>query len=190
MEQITIDSTPSAIEFDIINSGENISSRRNLDTVSRIKLDIDFSTDSFVKNITNRDEKLGLETASRSSEDIMSSFDFTNRGFVSSEAWVNVEIFNSKVLEVNKEKVTCECLVDQENLLFQTRVFSREMFLHIKKISASMLVQIVVKSKPGSSRIDIIDGKGIVDKRLFELNHLWDGLKDSNLGKPIDFSND
>jgi hypothetical protein len=111
---------------------------------------------------------------------------FSNRGFVLNENWKNTKNIESRILKADQNLVTCECVIDKENKIFETRVFPRELFGHIKKVTFGTLVMVVVKSKIGSSRIDIINGENMINKSTFDLVDDWESLKSSGLDNPLD----
>lgn len=123
-------------------------------------------------------------------EDIKSEFDFKNRGFISAENWTKSVNLQAQVILINKNQITCECLIDKENRKFETRVFSKELFLHLSNLNIKSFVLITIRTKPGSSRIDIFDGKHMVSEQIFKVQNSWNLLKNSGLDKPISFNND
>ena len=83
-------------------------------------------------------------------------FDIGQRGFISGETWNKVINLHSKIVQVTKESVSCECLIDKENQVFDTRTFPKELFSHLDTLAEGQLILINIKTKPGSSRIDIL----------------------------------
>lgn len=108
------------------------------------------------------------------------------KGFISAESWSKVTNLHSRIAQVTKSIVSCECLIDKENQIFEVRDFPKEMFTHFDSLFEGKLVLISLKTKPGSSRIDIHEGDGLVDKSLFDLEDEWKELENSDLGKPLD----
>ncbi len=60
----------------------------------------------------------------------------------------------------------------------EKRTFPRLIFDAVPNLKEGSLVIVGIKQKAGSIRIDIKNGKGIVDPRKFELESLIDSLKD------------
>lgn len=106
-----------------------------------------------------------------------------------SELWKKTISFHASILQITKKQVYCDCLIDKENGFFETRVFPKELFEHLQNIAEKALVVIRIQTKPGSSRIDVFDGKGIVDPATFEVNDIFDSLKNSGLDNSIAFEN-
>jgi len=110
-----------------------------------------------------------------------------SNGFIINENWQESLIFHAKIINITNEIVVCECLIDKENLTFQSRNFPRSLFEHIYGLCVGKFVFIKILSKPGSSRIDITDGKNFINKTYFDINDGWDDLRNSGMGKPIKF---
>jgi hypothetical protein len=120
----------------------------------------------------------------------LSDYDFKNQGFFSSEVWTKTFNLHARISKVAKTKVTCECVVDRENKLFEIRTFPNLLFDHLQNKEINHPVIVSIKTKPGSTRIDIRDGKNIVDLSIFDLNDGWKELYNSGLDKPLSTSDD
>lgn len=107
------------------------------------------------------------------------------KGYVSGENWNKVINLHSKVAQITKDIVSCECLIDKENQIFEVRNFTKEMFSHLDNLFEGKLILVSIKTKPGSSRIDIHNGDGLVDENLFNLEDEWKDLENSGLDKPL-----
>lgn len=94
------------------------------------------------------------------------------------EQWDDQIMLHARVYEVSEQTVSCDCVVDEETQLIEKRTFPRLIFDTIPNLQEGSLVIIDIKQKAGSIRIDIKNGKGIVDPRKFELESLIDSLKD------------
>lgn len=111
---------------------------------------------------------------------------FRNRGVIANEQWVDVITIPSKVISIDEHQISCECSIDIDNDKFETRSFPKELFSNIPNLDINSPIFIKINYKPGSSRIDVLDGKGIVDMNIFELNSGWDKLKGSGLDQPFE----
>lgn len=111
----------------------------------------------------------------------------SHRDFIMNESWDKTLNISSRIMHITKDSVSCECVIDRENKVFQTRQFPRELFEHIEPLESQRLVIIKIRSKIGSSRIDIYNGENLVDASLFEIKDNWDSLKDSDLHTPLSF---
>ncbi len=124
------------------------------------------------------------------SDDILKPDIFLNqllntRSFLSNEPWDKVQNIHSRVLKISKDMVTCECLIDKEKNIFENRNFPKYLFNHIEKLNNNPYIILTIKSKTGSTRIDILDGEKLVDKKRFELKDSWDDLEGSDFGVPL-----
>ena len=87
-------------------------------------------------------------------------------------------ILHAHVYDVSDQTVGCDCIVDEETQLMEKRTFPRLIFDAVPNLKEGSLVIVDIKQKAGSIRIDIKNGKGIVDPQKFELESLIDSLKD------------
>ncbi len=94
------------------------------------------------------------------------------------EQWDDQIILHAHVYDVGGQTVGCDCIVDEETQLMEKRTFPRLIFDAIPNLKEGSLVIVDIKQKAGSIRIDIKNGKGIVDPQKFELEALIDSLKD------------
>ena len=108
------------------------------------------------------------------------------RGFFVREPWDMELNIQSRVIQYSNTFVSCECLIDKENKVFEVRNFPRHLFDHISGLEQKPYVLVAIKSKVGSIRIDIADGSKLVDKKFFELNDEWDNLDDSDFNVTLD----
>jgi len=107
---------------------------------------------------------------------------FTTKGsHLINETWEKTLNIQSRVMQLNKEFVTCECLIDKEQSIFENRVFPAYLFGHIKNLSVGSYALLSIKSKPGSTRIDVYDGAQLVEKKYFELKADWGDATDFNI---------
>lgn len=112
---------------------------------------------------------------------------FRDYGFISNEKWTNSHRVQAKVVKWDSYSVSCDCLMDKDSLKFETRVFNRELFGHLKNLSDNTYVLININSKPGAMRIDIYNGDGVVEKKLFDWKSKLDKFEGLGLGKTIDW---
>lgn len=111
---------------------------------------------------------------------------FKNRIFMAYENWDKTINVNSKIIQSSKDFVICECLVDKEHNIFEKMSFPRHLFNHIEDLKINPYVILTIQSKTGSTRIDVINGEKLVDKKVFELNEEWAELDDKDFNKPLD----
>ena len=126
----------------------------------RNSVDFNKFADPFVKGINLKDVSLPVNT-------------------LLTEQWDGDQnILHAHVYDVSDQTVGCDCIVDEETQLMEKRTFPRLIFDAIPNLKEGSLVIIDIKQKAGSIRIDIKNGKGIVDSQKFELEALIDSLKD------------
>jgi hypothetical protein len=110
---------------------------------------------------------------------------FKIRGFIANENWEKTINIDSKIIRKDKNFVICECLVDKTNNLFEKMSFPAHLFSHIDNYKTNPFVILSIKSKIGSTRIDVIKGEGSVDKKAFELNEEWEKLDGKDFNQPL-----
>lgn len=105
--------------------------------------------------------------------------------FQSFEHWENKISLDGIVADVTNESVTIKCLLDEDEGVFQNRVFPKDLLKNINGLEIDYPIIIKINSKPGKISIVILDGTGIVDLAPFNLDVDLKDLIDSNLGQPI-----
>lgn len=94
-----------------------------------------------------------------------------------SEEWDDFTILDAHVYSFDDKTVNCDCLIDRERDLIEKRTFPRYLFDRLSKLEIGYLVWIKIRQKPGSIRIDVVDGKGLVNKEIFAQEKIWNGLE-------------
>ena len=92
----------------------------------------------------------------------------------------------SRIVDVTKDTVVCDCLIDQENNIFETRQYPRILFENLKELKKNSYALISIKIKAGSSRIDVYEGNNLVDKKIFKVSDEWAQDDFSDLNTPLD----
>lgn len=107
-------------------------------------------------------------------------------GFIPDENWTKVQLISGRVIKLTKSEVACECIfyID-EYKEYQIRNFSRSLFEHLEPIKEGKLLKIKISQKPGSFRIDIIDGKGLGVEKEFSEQDKWNELKNFEMDDPF-----
>jgi hypothetical protein len=119
-------------------------------------------------------------------EDILAPI-FESRKFLINEHWDDPSInIPSRIIEIDQKTVVCECLIDEEKNIFETRKFPRLLFNNLKELKKHSYALISIKSKVGSMRIDVYEGKNLVDKRRFNLSDEWNQIDFSDLNNSLE----
>jgi len=113
---------------------------------------------------------------------------FRKSGFIARENWTNRFFFKAKVISNKADTVTCDCLIDEEKSTFQTRIFPAILFKNLRNLKIGALVYIKTFIRPGASKIEIFDGKGIVNDELFNEELEWEKLKNTQQAKPFSYA--
>src|ERR1035437_5215664 len=122
-----------------------------------------------------------VSTKKEKQEDLKSITDFSARensyfkelfkmkGFIGNEHWEKTLNISSRIASFNNDYGICACLIDNEKKIFRQRSFPRYLFNHIENIKSKPYVLLSIQSKTGSTRIDVIKGNNLVNKKAFEL---------------------
>lgn len=111
---------------------------------------------------------------------------FKTRVFITNETWDKTINVNAKILYKDINTVICECLIDKTNLVFEKMSFPSHIFNHIDNYSEYPFVILSIKSKVGSTRIDVTRGEGLVDKKVFEISEEWQKLNGQDFNQPLE----
>lgn len=134
------------------------------------------SNDSFYKGTNPRfADPISSNIASKPK--LVDTLDFLKDNNIS-ETWDSQIMLHAKVYAIDQQVVSCDCIIDEESRLMERRSFPRTLFDNLANLAEGSLVIVDIKQKAGSMRIDIKNGKGIVDAQKFEIEHLIDSLKD------------
>lgn len=109
-----------------------------------------------------------------------------SKGFLLNEHWDNTFNIQSRILQIFKNEIICECLVDTENNIFENRGFERILFENINDLKIGKFIWLVIQTKKGSSRIDVFNGEGMVNKLKFNLIDKLKALEGLGLDNPIE----
>jgi len=139
------------------------------------------------KEVSKKEEHIEIPTTREISLD---DFDFRHQGFISNEIWSKSFNLHARITKILKNRITCECVIDKENQLFETRSFPTLLFDHLPKKEINHPIIVSIKTRPGSTRIDIRDGRNIVDLSIFDLKAGWKELINSGLDKPLSLPNE
>ena len=97
----------------------------------------------------------------------------------------------SQVIELDSNFVTCDCLVDKEQMVFETRTFPRILFDNIDTLVSGSYILLSIKSKPGTIKFDVYKGESFFDIKLFKkaskAEEIWNNLEKVDFDDPFDF---
>lgn len=103
----------------------------------------------------------------------------TQVGISNIENWSFQEYLSGRIINVNDKFIECECLISRDNSIFQIRSFEKSLFDNLKNAVQNSFVKIKLSQKPGSQRIDVIDGSGLGIEKDFEVkDDIWSGIKE------------
>ncbi|MGE0562770.1 MAG: hypothetical protein AB7O47_13205 [Flavobacteriales bacterium] len=169
-------------EIKISKSDINEISKDESDDVlkSFAPLDTQFN---FVK-VDYNESKITEKLSSESEVDISHNI-FKNRDVILNEKWDDVQSIQGKIVHYTKDFVYVDCLRNVNERLFEHREFPIHLFQNLHSLTKGTPVIIKSSIKKGSFRIDIYDGKGMVNLELFKLNEKLDLLTQSGLDTPL-----
>lgn len=97
---------------------------------------------------------------------------------VDGEFWPIRKNYYARVIEVNSEFITVDCLVDSINRRFEERNFTKLLFENITDLSVGKYVIIKIFVRQGKSQIIIDDAEKLVNKEIFEDRSQFSDLAD------------
>lgn len=116
------------------------------------------------------DYLVGFENSS-SPEDVDSKeyfSEFKKSKFKLNEQWDSIITLNAKIIDYNDDIVTCDCLIDRDLIILETRDFPINIFSHLN-LDVNKFIKIKIKEKGGSIRFDILSGEKSIDKTKFNV---------------------
>ncbi len=73
------------------------------------------------------------------------------------DLWSTDTLIPINIYAFTDKEVHCDCIMDTENLILERRIFPRELFENFVFIEIHIKSMLSIKTKPGSSRIDILN---------------------------------
>lgn len=107
-------------------------------------------------------------------------------GVISVERWKKNLSFPAIVKDIRTKEVVCEVAVDVDSHTFQKRIFEKHLFEDIAELAVNSLILVKIKSKPGALRLEILDGKGIIDDSIFTIKEGIEDLLNSDVNQKIE----
>lgn len=114
----------------------------------------------------------------------LSNFTITESGIVE-EQWTTVENVLAQIIEVTKESVILECLVDTTEKIFEHRSFDILLFEKLSPLTQFKAIVIKIFRRPGEIKFQFLDGEKIFDKNIFDQDFFKE-LSDDILTKPFE----
>jgi hypothetical protein len=90
------------------------------------------------------------------------------------ENWTDRNFLYVRIYHIDKNNVFCDCLLDKENKIFEKRQFSKILFENLNELKEGIYAVVNIYKKAGAMRIDVKDGRDIVNPQDFDLNDIWD----------------
>lgn len=90
-----------------------------------------------------------------------------------------------KIVRLTDDSVLCDCLLDPDNSIFEVRNFPKLLFENITDLYKLPYVYITIRTRPGTTRIDVRDGSKIVNKSFFEQKQIWDNPNLTKINTPL-----
>ncbi len=95
---------------------------------------------------------------------------------ISNKAPYTVDRIWGQVIEVHPNEVYINCLLNEQQPTFQQRRFDTKLLGNLENLEPGMFVKIIIYSKPGARRIDILEEKKDLTQ-LFEQPDFFKGLE-------------
>ena len=92
------------------------------------------------------------------------------------EKWDKTIMISARVSKILDDVVHCECILSKEYEKVELRSFPKLLMSNINPLKVGAPLKIKISVKAGSTRTDIIDGKGLGIEDEFKLLDEWDEL--------------
>ncbi len=179
------DTKPSIKEEEVDSSTNEINfnfpfSKEDFITINGNFLKDGFNSPDVAMTSSNRNSNSSFEDSQLFFKNL-----FKDKETILNENWQKNETIQAKVINLNENEVFVDCLIDQENKIFQNRTFPISLFHNLTNLRVNKPVLIKTRLKPGAIRMDIYPGEGIVNLQLFTIEENWDSLKGKNLDSKL-----
>jgi hypothetical protein len=151
-------------EVVFINNGEMKHGRKSIGSVlTNVYPESNFiDTPDFERVVEHKDED---STRIGSSSDFMIS---RNGNIV--ETWSSVELIPAKLIELNRDSVILECLVDVTKKEFELRSFKRSLLEGKVSFAVNKILLIKIFERPGKFVMEFDEGNNMGFEELFEFD--------------------
>jgi len=122
-----------------------------------------------------------VRSAERSSIELLKS-----RGFLLNEKWDKVFTIDAVVSDFDSVSFLVDCVLDREKGILGEKVFERKLLPKDLRIKIGLQLQIKVFEKSGSTRIDFLNGEGVIELDFFEKQERIDQIDELDLLDPAD----
>lgn len=99
------------------------------------------------------------------------------------ENWTDIDIIDARLIEIEKDVFTLDCLIDTENKIFETREFHSSIIPSYQNIELGDFFIIRIFTKPGKQAITINKDNSISRKNLFNDPSRYNDLDDYKFEK-------
>lgn len=146
----------------------------------------DLSNNKSYRNVFFDDQRHYGDRNLRKEDSIEFLADFNKGNFnLLKENWEKEEFLHARVTLISENIIYVDCIIDKNLNIIENRAFDKIMFRNIPGLKVFSPVIINIKQKPGSIRIDIKNGKGIVEEKRFSIHEQWEILKEKNISKKL-----
>ena len=101
------------------------------------------------------------------------------------EPWNKKDRLSGRVLKVEENFVYCEYIIYYNyKKFYKERRFPIILFQHLPTIEEGLCIKIIICQKPGATKTEIYDGKGLGIEKEFEDQDIWKELEDFQMDEP------
>jgi len=73
----------------------------------------------------------------------------------------------AQVLKIIEDEIYCECIIDEENRIYQEMAFDKSLFRHIPNLKSNKLIVIRISEKAGLIQHEFFNGEGFLKAKEF-----------------------
>lgn len=157
----------------------------NIETNSFISETLPSKIDSVYDDDEKNSRTFDVKPLIESKESVILEEIFSLRnGIILNEKWDNSYLLSARINSVSETFVCCEVIINRKDNDTQIRKYPIKQFNHLSSLKLGKTIKIKINEKPGSFRVDILDGANTGIEKEFESMVSWDKLSNFKMDKP------
>lgn len=109
-------------------------------------------------------------------------------GIILNEKWDNSYLLSARISSISESFVCCEVIINRKDNVTQIRKYPIIQFNHLSSLRVGKTIKIKINEKPGSFRVDILDGANTGIEKEFESMISRDKLSNFKMDNPKDLN--
>lgn len=140
-------------------------------------------------DLTGNSNKFENTSSSESADiNILEGIFSLRDGVILNERWDNSYLLSGRINAISENFVSCELIIDKANKETKIRNYPIKQLDHLPSLNIGKTIKVKINEKPGSFRVDIIDGSNTGIEKEFESMSIWEELNDFEMDNPKDLN--